>query len=278
MVRFDVHLHVVGQAVGAEEIDAGRAIEVVLVLGRLLGLGLEVELPLEADLPGVIDGHVHEPRQVLELALHVGVPEGLVAFASAPEDIALATQLLGHLQGLLDLRRGVGEGIGIGAGGGPMHETGVAEEIGRAPQQLDARPLHFLLDHLDHRVQILVGLGQRTALGGDVAVVEAEEGGGQLLDELEGHADPLLGVVDVVAAAFPGPQHRGRTEGVRTAAAHRVPVGDAEAEMVLHRLAGHDFRLVVVAESQGILRLRAFVADLLDFRKSGHDGFQRQTV
>ena len=203
MVRFDVHLHVVGQAVGAEEVDAGRAIVVVLVLGRFLGLGLEIELPLEADLPGVVDGHVHELGQVVELALHVGVPESLVAFAAAPERVAFAAEFLGHFQGLLHLGRGVGEGVGIGARGGAVDIARIAEEIGRAPQQLDAGPLHLFLDDLDHGVEVLVGFGQRSALGGDVAIVEAEERGGQLLHELEGHADPLLGHVRRRRSRFP---------------------------------------------------------------------------
>ena len=43
------------------------------MLGRLLRLGLDVELALEADLLLVIDRHVEESREVVELALHVGV-------------------------------------------------------------------------------------------------------------------------------------------------------------------------------------------------------------
>ena len=88
-------------------------VEIVLVLGRFLRLGLEVELPVEADLLGVVDGHVHELGQVVDLALHVGVPQVLIAFAAAPEGVAVAAELLGHFDGLLHLRRGVGEGVGV---------------------------------------------------------------------------------------------------------------------------------------------------------------------
>ena len=41
VIGFDVQLDVVGQAIGPQEIDAGGRVEIVLVLGRLLGLGLE---------------------------------------------------------------------------------------------------------------------------------------------------------------------------------------------------------------------------------------------
>ena len=69
-------------------------------------------------------------------------------------------------------------------------------------------------------------------------------------------------------------------------AAHRVPIGHAEAKVVLHRLAFDQFVLVVVAECQRVLRLGAFVADFGDIGKCGHgetpwevvgDRWQRRT-
>ena len=63
---------------------------------------------------------------------------------------------------------------------------------------------------------------------------------------------------------MPGPN------GSLPGAAERVPVGDGEAEVVLHRLAFDDLVLVVVAEGERVLALGAFEADLLDFGKCGH--------
>jgi hypothetical protein len=60
VVGLDVELEVLFEAVGAEEGDAAGDVEVVLVLGRLLRLGLDEELALEADALGVIHGHVQE--------------------------------------------------------------------------------------------------------------------------------------------------------------------------------------------------------------------------
>jgi hypothetical protein len=71
-------------------------------------------------------------------------------------------------------------------------------------------------------------------------------------------------------AFSPRPQHRAGAEGVAARAAQGVPIGDAEAKMVLHRLAFHLCIGVVVAESEGVLRLWTFVGDLVDFRKCGH--------
>jgi hypothetical protein len=39
--------------------------------------------------------------QVVELALHVGVVEVLIAFAAAPENVVLAAQFLGHFEAFL---------------------------------------------------------------------------------------------------------------------------------------------------------------------------------
>src|SRR3989441_4064672 len=47
VVGFDVELEVVEQIVLAEEIQAGGRVGVVLVFGRLFGLGLDVELRSE---------------------------------------------------------------------------------------------------------------------------------------------------------------------------------------------------------------------------------------
>jgi hypothetical protein len=94
VVGLDVELEMLFQPVGAQEGDAARHVEIVLVLGRLLRLGLDQELALEADLLRVIDRHVQERGEVLLLALQVGVEQRLVALAAAPEDVVLAAELL----------------------------------------------------------------------------------------------------------------------------------------------------------------------------------------
>ena len=74
--------------------------------------------------------------------------------------------------------------------------------------------LLLFLEDLHHGVEIFIGLGQRGALGGDVAVVETVVGNAKLLEELEGHADAVDGVLDGVGLALPGPQHGARPEGI----------------------------------------------------------------
>jgi hypothetical protein len=103
------------QIVFAQEVEAGAA------SSRTGGwwaprLRLDVELAGEADLLLVVDRHVKERGEVVELALHVGVEQGGVAFAPAPEGVAFAAEGVGRLDRLLHLGRGVGEDVGVRRG------------------------------------------------------------------------------------------------------------------------------------------------------------------
>ena len=60
----------------------------------------------------------------------------------------------------------------------------------------------------------------------------------------------------------PGP------ERIAARAPHRVPIGHAEAELVLHRLAFHQLVRIVVPEGQRVLGIGTFVVDLLTSGKA----------
>ena len=79
----------------------------------------------------------------------------------------------------------------------------------------------------------------------------------------------VLGVLDRVGAVFPGPDGAAGAERIGAGAAERVPVDDAEPQVVLHRLAVDHFVRVVVVEGERVLRLGAFVLDSFDFGKCG---------
>ena len=84
VVGFHVQLDVLFQVVSPDEIQTGCRVEIVLMLGRFLGFRLKEELPFKADALGVLDGHVHKGRQVLEFAAHVGVVKVHITFADRP--------------------------------------------------------------------------------------------------------------------------------------------------------------------------------------------------
>ena len=127
---------------------------------------------------------------------------------------------------------------------------------------LHAGALLLFLEHLDDGVEVAVGLAQVLAFGRDVAVVEGVEGRAELFQELEGHAHAGLGHLHRVGAVLPRADGGADAEHVGELAANRVPVGDREAQMVLHRLAGDQFVGVVVLEGERVLGVRSFVLDL----------------
>lgn len=90
MICLDVQLKVLIKTEFAQKAEHGCGIKVILVLGRLLGLWLNVKVALEAKRARVIHSHTHKVRHVLLLQRHVGVQQGLIALAATPEDVALA--------------------------------------------------------------------------------------------------------------------------------------------------------------------------------------------
>ncbi len=153
-------------------------------------------MPGEADLLLVVDGHVQEAAEVVELALHVGVEQGRIAFAASPERVAGPSELERDLHGLFDLCTGIGKDVEIGARGRPVHEPGVGEEVGCSPEQLDAGPGLFVLENLDHLIEVRVALLEVISLRGDIAVVKRVKRGTELVEQLESDLGPALGVSD----------------------------------------------------------------------------------
>ena len=250
VVRLDVDLEVLGrQAVALEERVHRRRVVVVLVLRRLIRLRLDEQRALEADLVLVLDDQVHEAPELIELALHVGVEQRLVAFAAAPEHVVLAAQLLRDLEGLLHLRGGVGEHLGIGVGRGARHVARVREQVGRPPQQLDAGALHVACQHVDDPIEDVVGLRQRRAL----PARRRDRGNRRTgTPSFSKNSKPTAAFSSASSSgspvAMPGRVERAGAEHVEAVPDEGVPVADRHPQVVLHALAAHDAVLVVVAE------------------------------
>jgi hypothetical protein len=241
------------QIILPQKIQARRRIRIVLVLRRLLRLGLNVKLPLEADLLLVVHRQMQKLRQVLLLPFQVRVQQRHVPFASAPERVAFPAQFQRHFQRLLHLRPRKRKHVRVAARARPVHKARVREQIRRAPQQLHPRPLLLRLQHLHHRVQVLVRLGQRPPFRRNVPVVKTIIRRAQLRDELKGHPRPVLRVAHRVRAVVPRPLHRPRPEWIAPVGPERVPVRHRKTQVLPHRLARHDFVGVVVFERQRVL-------------------------
>src|SRR6478736_3162327 len=261
VVGFDVDLVFLLQAVALEEGVHGGTVEVVLVLGRLFRLRLDQERALEADL-GLVLGHQgQEAAELIALALHVGVEQGLVAFTPTPEHVILTLERERHVQRLAHLSGRVGEDFRIGIGGSATHVARVAEQVGGAPQELHARACHLALGASDQTVEVSVALLQGSALGSHVAIVEGVERRAELLEELEGDLQLQLRGLDRVLDLEPRPIEGTSPEHVTARPRERVPVADGAAEVLGHALAQDLLVLVVVLERKRVRAVFAFELD-----------------
>ncbi len=193
VVGFEIQFEVFHQTVLLKEGVAGARIRVVLVGGGFLGLGFDVELAREFDRLLVIDRQVQELGEVIEFAVQVRIEQRVITFATAPEGVAAATEVLGDFHGLLHLRRGVGEDLRIGIGRCARHVARVREQIGGAPQQFDAGVGLQLLGEFGDAVQIRVALTEVATFGSDIAIVEAPVIDTELGVEFKGRAHGVFG-------------------------------------------------------------------------------------
>ncbi len=150
VVGLDVELEILVQPVLAQETHHRGAVEIVLVLHRLHRLGLDQEIALEADAASVVARQSEEARQMLLLAPHLRVVQARIALATAPEHVVLPAQGHRRLQRRLDLHRRARHHVEIRVGRRTVHIARMREQIGRAPQQLDAGVGLALLGDADH--------------------------------------------------------------------------------------------------------------------------------
>ena len=135
----------------------------------------------------------------------------------------------------LHRRRRIGEHVRIGIGRRARHEAAVREQVGRAPQQLDAGLLLLVGEDVGDLVEARRALGEVLALRPHVGVVEAVEGHAEQREHLEGDVGLQLGQLHRVAE--PGPLEGLAAERIAARPGEGVPVGDGEAQMILHALA-----------------------------------------
>ena len=113
----------------------------------------------------------------------------------------------------------------------------------------------------------LVG-GEIAKVGAHVGVVEAVERRAQGREQLKGDAGFQLGLFDRLLR-IPGPVEGTPAERVEPFPGEAVPIGDGEAELVLHPLAQNDLVRVVVAERQRVGAVGALEGDLVDGEETG---------
>lgn len=236
----------------------------------LLRLGLDQDRPLETDLVLVLHHQVEETAELVELTLHVGVEKRLIPLATAPQDIVLAAQALGHIHRRLHLSGGIGEDVRVRIGGRPRHVPAVREEVCGSPQKLRFRGFHLARENVADLVEIANAFREVGPFGSRVAIMEAEEGDAEPVEHFEG--DIRLHPGSVHRVAKPGALEGLAAEGVATGPAERVPVGHGEAKVILHAAAEHHAIGIVPAVGIIVVAVRPFMANERNvIEKAGHD-------
>ena len=164
---------------------------------------------------------------------------------------------------VLHLRGGIGEHVRIGIGRRARHVAGMAEEIGGAPEELDAGLVHFLGENIGHLGEVAAELGEIRALRNDVAIVEGEERKAEGREHLERHV--RLGPRALHRLAVPGPLEGRRAEHVGPQPGEVVPVADGGTQPCSAIVLPMTTLLrVVVAVGVGVVALRPLVFHRLD--------------
>ncbi len=155
VVGLDIDLDLVFQAVLLQKTEHRGAVVIVLMFGRLLWLGLDQQITLETDLVLVFNDHAHETTELFAFTLEVGIEQGFVAFATAPQHVVGPFETLGGIHCAEHLGRGVGEHFRVRVAGSACGEAWVAEAVGRAPQQFYAALLLMALQVIDHVLEVV---------------------------------------------------------------------------------------------------------------------------
>ena len=262
VVHLDVHLEVLFEAVGLEEADHGFGVDVILVLGGFHGLGLDEEGAGEALGACIVAGHGEHHCQVFLFALLVGVEQAHIAFAAAPEYVVLTAEGDGGVDGVLDLHGSAGNDVEVGVGGGAVHVAAVAEDVGCAPEVLDAGFGHLLLEIGGDFFHAALVVGDVLAgVADEISVVEAEVLDAEFFHHLEACIGFLLGNGHGVGTFVPGEFLGAGAELVAALGAEGVPPGHSELEPFLHGFAEDHAVCVIVAVCHGVVRGGAFVFD-----------------
>ena len=264
VIGFNIQLEVVQQIILAQEVQAGSGVAVILVGGGLTWLRLNVELSFEANLFFVVHGHVQQAGEVIQFPLHVGIQQSGIPLAASPERVAETSELMGYVHGFFHLSRCIRKNIRIGTGARTLVVARMGKEAGSAPKQLDTGLFLKLAEVVRDHLQSVVALLQRAQFRRDIAVVEAVVINAQLARKFETSVCDTASVLHRVAAVIPRADGRACPERIGQGVLHRMPVGDAKPQVVLHLLFAHELVGIVMAESQRVLGLGTFKRDFFD--------------
>ncbi len=175
MALFDVELYFVFQTIALEEAINRCDIVIILMLGWFLWLWLDQDRTLKANLVLVLHHEIEEATHIVELTAQIGVEQGFITFATTPKHIIVTPEALGCVEAGFDRGSCKSKHFRIRIGRSTRHVAAMREEIGCAPQKLDAGFGLLLLKNVDDSFEILGVLHEVIAFRAHVGVMEAIE-------------------------------------------------------------------------------------------------------
>ncbi|EAU65515.1 conserved hypothetical protein [Stigmatella aurantiaca DW4/3-1] len=269
MIHLDVDLDLLREAGTLQESIDRRDVVVVLMLGRLHGLGLDEDCPLEAELVLVLHHQVEEAPQLIDLALQVGVEQRVVTLAASPQHVIRTPEPMRGLERVTDLGSRMGEDLWIRIGRRTGHVPRVGEQVRRPPEQLHAGPLHHDLGFVEHDLERVLTRPKAPQFRRQVPIMEREEWHAQLLEELEGNAELLLGQGHCIPRLHPRARHRGGAEGIAPSPAEGMPVTHGQPQVLRHGSTQDEPVGLIPAVGQRVGALESLVANGGDVGKEG---------
>ena len=121
----------------------------------------------------MLHDQLHEAANLLAFLTQVGVQQGFIAFATAPQDVVFTAQFVGRIHRGHHLGRRPAEHFRIRIGCRTGAVTRVRKAVCRAPQQLDAALLLFSASTSTICAKFIGILFQRCPFRRNVDVVEA---------------------------------------------------------------------------------------------------------
>jgi len=270
VIGFQIEFEMFEQVEFAQEVQARGCVGVVLVCRWFLRFGFDVELALKSNALFIIHGHVEEGPEVIAFPLEVGVDDGAVPFASAPERVALAAQRVGYIHGLLHLRSGMRVNAEVRRCGSTLRVARMREQAGRAPEELASGLGLLFLQAGSDLVKDLLGFANRIPLGRDITVVETIVLNPDLCEEFKKYVDPLQRIFGGLGAIIPRHERGPCAKWISERIAHAMPVGRSKPEVVRHGFPLDQLSCVVLLEGEWVFGETALERDGCGGEVVGH--------
>ncbi|CAB4809581.1 unannotated protein [freshwater metagenome] len=194
-----------------------------------------------------------EPSQLIPLLAQAGVQQGLVPFASAPENVVLTIKAVRCFKSVTNLRSGIGEHFWVRVRRCASGVARMRKQVGGSPKQAHATLFHLEPSAIHHEVKVGAGLPKCVACWRHIEVMKAEKRCAKFCEELKRCILFCAGCLGSVGRCIkPRSVKSAYAKDVAAGPTKAVPVTHRNAQVILHALAGHQSVRVIDPIAQAV--------------------------